>query len=238
LLIDAGISLRRIKDGLRRVGLTPDDLAGVLITHDHSDHIGGVKMLVKYHKTLIFSSFGAGYGIYRAMPEADPFMNCFEIGAEFDLGGIKVQSFRTPHDASESVGYKLQAGGKSLSYVTDLGHVTDEVISSASGSEMAIIESNHDRDMLRRGPYPQFLKMRILSAHGHLSNCDSGRFATKLAQTGTRYLLLAHLSRENNTPGLALKTVGNALKGGGISIGHNVELDAAPPSTPSRTYEL
>jgi len=238
LLIDAGISLRRIKDGLRRVGLSVDDLTGVLVTHEHSDHISGIEMLIKYHKTPIFSSRGAGRGILDAVPGAGPYINCFEMGAVFEMGDISVRSFMTPHDTIESAGYRLLAGGTTFAYVTDLGCVTDEVMDAASGADIAIIESNHDRDMLKSGPYPPFLKRRILSKHGHLSNCDSGSFAARLVQSGTRFLQLSHLSCENNTPGLARKTVENALISNGIAVGHHVELDVAPPFTPGRVYVL
>ena len=238
VLIDAGISLRRIKEGLKRVGLQPDDTTGVLVTHEHSDHINGIKMLVKYHKTLVFSSFGTGNGICASIPEAELFMNCFEIGASFNLGDITVRSFRTPHDASESVGYRLSAGGQELCYVTDLGYVTDEVMDATCGVDIAIIEANHDREMLKRGSYPAFLKSRILSKHGHLSNCDSAYFATRLASSGARFLQLSHLSRENNTPEIARKAVENSLIASGIDLGHHVELDVAPPFSPGRTYVL
>jgi len=237
-LIDAGISLRRIKDGLRRVGLTPNDLAGVLVTHEHSDHVNGIKMLVKYHKTLVFSSIGTCNGICSAIPEAEPYVNRLEIGAAFELGEITVRSFCTPHDSSESVGYRLTAGGKTLAYVTDLGYVTEEVMDATYGADIAIIESNHDRDMLKTGPYPHFLKRRISSKHGHLSNCDSASLAARLASSGTRILQLSHLSRENNTPGLARKTVENSLIADGFAIGRDIELDVAPPFTPSRMYVL
>ena len=238
LLIDAGISLRRIKDGLKRVGLSPDDLAGVLVTHEHSDHINGIEMLIKYHMTPVFTSRGAGSGVCAAIPEAGPYVNCFETGVAFKLGDITVSSFITPHDTAESVGYCLLANGKTLVYVTDLGCVTDEVLAAASGADIAIIESNHDSDMLRSGPYPPYLKRRIQSNYGHLSNSDSGVFAARLALSGTRYLQLSHLSRENNTPGLALRTVENALITSGIAVGHHVELDVAPPFTPGRIYVL
>ena len=219
LLIDAGISLRRIRDGLRRVGLSPDDLAGVLVTHEHSDHIGGIRMLVKYHRTLLFSSYGAGDGICRAAPEAGPYVNCFEVGASFELGDITVRSFCTPHDAADSVGYRLLAGGKALCYATDLGCVTDEVMDAALGADIAVIEANHDCEMLMLGPYPAHLKRRILSNFGHLSNTDSGSFAARLALSGTRCLQLAHLSRENNTPVLARRAVATRLRASGSRWG-------------------
>jgi phosphoribosyl 1,2-cyclic phosphodiesterase len=218
--------------------LSPDDLSCVLVTHEHGDHISGIKMLIKYHMTPVFTSVGAGLGICSALPEAEPFLSCFEIGAEFEMGDITVCSFRTPHDASESVGYTLKAGGVKLAYATDLGCVTGEVMDASLGADIAIIEANHDREMLKRGPYPGFLKMRILSEHGHLANNDSGSFAAKLAGSGSRYIQLAHLSRENNTPGLALRTVMQALSENGIAEGKDVELGVAPPFAPGRVYVL
>jgi len=238
ILIDAGISLRRIKEGLRLLSLTPDELTCVLVTHDHSDHISGIRMLVKYHKTSVFSSLGAGYGVCVAYPETEPYLSCFEIGAELDLGGVIVKSFKTPHDASESVGYTIRAGGKKLVYVTDLGCVTGEVMDAALGADIAIIEANHDREMLRNGPYHYQLKKRILSDFGHLSNSDSGDFAAELVASGSQYIQLSHLSRENNTPGLARETVGQTLKKNGIITGKDVELDVAPPYMPGKIYEL
>ena len=236
ILIDAGISLRRIRLGLQSAGLTPDDLTGVLVTHEHIDHISGIKMLVKYHKIPVFTSSGTACGICRWAPEAEPFMNCVGPGVEFSLGDIAVKSFKTPHDAYESVGYRLEAGGKKLAYITDLGCVTDDIIDAACGADVAVIEANHDVAMLKTGPYPYHLKQRILSGHGHLSNPDSAGFAVRLAASGTRHLLLAHLSRENNTPRLARDTVESSLSEAGITVGGDVELDVAPPDTMGRKY--
>ena len=238
MLIDAGISLRRIKDGLRHAGLVPDEITGILVTHEHSDHINGIKMLAKYYKIPIFSSFGTGYGINSIMPEVEPFINCFEIGVDFELGDIAVRSFSTPHDTDGSVGYILQAGGNTIAYVTDLGYVTDEVLNATLGADLAVIEANHDRDMVKNGSYPNFLKRRVLSERGHLANCDSGSFATKLVSAGARYIQLSHLSRENNTPKLARETVELAMAKKGISVGKDVELDIAPSYTMSRSYVL
>ena len=238
ILIDAGISLRRVKERLNRTELSPADLACVLVTHEHTDHISGIEMLIKYYKTPIFSSPGTGRAICCVVPESEPFLNCLETGAEFEFGDFTVSSFRTPHDASESVGYTLRAGGKRLVYVTDLGCVTPEVMDSALGADIAIIEANHDCERLRTGAYPDFLKKRILSDHGHLSNSDSGDFAARLALSGSHYIQLAHLSRENNTPELACQAVGQSLRENGITAGKDVELDIAPPDSPGRMYKL
>jgi phosphoribosyl 1,2-cyclic phosphodiesterase len=238
LLIDAGISLRRIKEGLKAFDLTPDDLAGVLITHEHSDHVKGLEMLAKYHGISIFSSVGAGHGIYYAKPHLEPYINGFEIGVSFELGDIVVTSFNIPHDACQSVGFCVQAGGKTLAYATDLGYVTQEVMDAMRGADIAFVESNHDKMMLKSGPYPAHLKKRVASKHGHLSNNDCGSFAVELVKSGTQYLQLSHLSRENNTPELAKKTEGQAMTDVGISIDKNVKLDVAMPFSPSKIYEI
>ena len=238
LLIDAGISLRRIKDCLHMINLTPGDIGAILITHAHTDHISGIKMLLKHHKTPVFSSVGAGNDICSAIPEAEPYINCFETGAGFELGGITVRSFTTQHDAPGSVGYTLHANGKKLAYATDLGRVTDEVLQAACGANAAVIEANHDRNMLHNGPYPFHLKKRILSERGHLANNECGSFAARLALSGSQYILLAHLSRENNTPKLARDTVANALRKEGLSVNKDVELDVAPPDIMGAAYAL
>jgi len=238
LLIDAGISLRKIKEGLRTFDLTPDDLTGVLVTHEHSDHIKGLEMLAKYHSISVFSSVGAGHGIYYSKPQLEPYINGFEIGAEFEMGDIVVSSFNIPHDACQSVGFCLQTGGKTLAYATDLGYITQEVMDSMRGADVAIIESNHDSIMLKSGPYPASLKRRVSSQYGHLSNNDCGKFAVELVKSGTRYLQLSHLSRENNTPELARKTVEQEMAAVGIYPSKDVQLDVALPFSPSKIYEI
>lgn len=238
ILIDAGISLRRIRDSLRLMGLTPDELTCALITHEHIDHISGISILVKYHKTPLFTSLGTGRGICAAVPEAEPYLNLFDAGVELALGGVAVRSFRTPHDSADSVGFTIDAGGKKLVYATDLGCLTEEVLAASLGADVAIIEANHDRDMVKNGPYPPFLKKRILSGRGHLSNSDCGELAVKLAGSGAAFIQLSHLSRENNTPELARKTVEEALLGADVTPGADIQVDVAPPGAPGRIYEL
>ncbi|MCL2366956.1 MAG: MBL fold metallo-hydrolase [Oscillospiraceae bacterium] len=238
VLIDAGISLKRIKEGLKNMDMTPDDLTAVLVTHEHSDHISGIKMLVKYHKIPIFASIGAQNSICASTPEVAPYLSGFKVGTAFELGEIAMNSFNTPHDATESVGFTLDAGGNMLAYATDLGHISEEVFTAMCGADIVIIESNHDQQMLQNGPYPPSLKRRIASKQGHLSNSACGSFAVRLVDSGTRYIQLSHLSRENNTPKIAARTVSEALGKYGISVGQDIELDVASPYTAGRVYDL
>jgi phosphoribosyl 1,2-cyclic phosphodiesterase len=236
ILIDAGISLRRITTCLRHFSISPDELAGILVTHEHSDHIGGIKMLVKYHHMPVLAPMGVAESLCGIIPEAKDSFTYFQAGSEFVLGEISVKSFLTPHDTPESVGYRLDTPQASFVFVTDIGCVTPTILDAALGADMAVIEANHDIKMLKSGNYPPHLKRRILSEHGHLSNDDSGLLASRLVSAGTRKIVLAHLSRENNTPRLAWDTVDNALKIHGVTVGGDVALDTAPADDMGKIY--
>lgn len=223
ILIDAGISMRRTVTALRELGLEPRDLCGVLITHEHSDHISGLKMLVKHYGLRIFAPAPLCRALGRINPEIRDYLNYIPEEEYFLMGGMNVKCFRTPHDAEYSVGYRIE-GSSVLGYATDTGCITDELISGLEGADIALIEANHDLRMLRDGPYPYYLKRRIISDHGHLSNDDCALLAQHLEKTGTRYIIVGHLSRENNRPQIALDTVGSALSG-------TAQLFAAPMDT-------
>ena len=238
ILIDAGISMKRIKASLACVGLCLGDLSGILVTHEHVDHISGLNMLSKHCGIPIIASEDCAYGVIRAVPAAERFISVFEAGKSFDLRGLAVKSFRTPHDAPGSVGYTVQSGGAKLAYVTDFGSVTNEILDAALGADMAVVEANHDVEMLRHGQYPPYLQKRILSGHGHLSNDDSGVFCSALVNSGARYIALAHLSKDNNTPRLAYDTVADTLMECGAKMGRDMELEVAPRDIPSRVFEI
>ncbi|NLM83633.1 MAG: MBL fold metallo-hydrolase [Clostridiales bacterium] len=237
ILIDAGISLRRITKSLKALGVAPGELAAVLVTHEHTDHISGIKMLVKYHAVPIFATEGAAAGILECVPEAEPLIRRIRAGAGFSVGEMDVLSFRTPHDTPESVGYRFYAGGRTLAFATDCGCLTKELVDGTRGADLAVIEANHDVEMLKNGRYPEFLKRRVLSSRGHLSNDDCGRLAVLLGQAGTRQVVLAHLSRENNTPQAAHDTVAAALRGAGAEAG-DVQIGLAPPDDLGCVYIL
>lgn len=229
LLVDAGISLRRIKQHLQAHGLTPGELAGVLITHEHTDHVAALKMLKKYYPHLpVFAPRVVACQLIRQLPALEENLRCFEAGTSFALNGLSIQSFLTPHDTPESVGYRIEDGQSCFALATDLGFVAQPVYDAVRGADLAILESNHDVEMLKNGKYPYYLKQRILANRGHLSNAGCAAFSAALLETGTRQIVLAHLSRENNTPKLAYNTVGSALAQAGAQVGKDVLLTVAP----------
>ncbi len=217
ILIDAGISMRRIETSLRGQGLTVKDIGGVLITHEHSDHISGLKMLIKHYGPEVFAPRTVGTRLCGMLPEAEEHLTVLPVGCDFPLGDISIRAFHTPHDTDESVGYRIEGGG-SFALATDMGCVTEEVLHGLLGAQTVLLESNHDVRMLCDGPYPVYLKRRILSDHGHLSNADCARLARYLADKGTRRIILGHLSRENNRPGIAMAENGRALMDTGTEL--------------------
>lgn len=238
ILIDAGISMRRIKTALASFGITPDMINGIVITHEHTDHISGLKMLNKYYKIPVYATFGTTEGILCGVPELEDSISAFHAGDGFTLGSMELTSFPTPHDARESVGYTVSADSRTLSFVTDIGYVTRSIFESVKGSDTVVLESNHDIEMLSSGPYPYFLKQRILSHTGHLSNPDCAALAAELVRSGTRRLILAHLSRENNTPSLAYNEVMGIVSYTGVSPEDGFELSVAGPDVPGPLYTI
>ena len=221
ILIDAGISKRRIEGSLAQSGLSMREICGVLITHEHSDHISGLKMLLKYYALPVYAPRTVANRLRGCLPEAEPYLRVIPVNESFDIGDLTVTAFHTPHDTDESVGYRVQSGGV-FALATDMGHVTEEVLNALSGADAVLIESNHDEEMLRYGPYPVYLKRRILSDSGHLSNACCAELARALALGGTKQIILGHLSRENNTPALAMQAARES------TAGLPVELYCAP----------
>ena len=203
ILIDAGISARRICAGLTAQDVAPADLAGVLVTHEHSDHVKGLAVLLRRDPTAVYALPAVCAALRKLLPERTDCLHEIAPGEPFCLGDVRVTPFPTPHDAAGSCGYRLD-GSARFGFCTDLGTVTDAVRAALCGVDCAVIEANHDPELLRTGPYPIYLKRRIASDHGHLSNESAGALAVYLAENGAQQLILGHLSRENNTPRAAL----------------------------------
>ncbi|MGE4354495.1 MAG: MBL fold metallo-hydrolase [Oscillospiraceae bacterium] len=216
ILVDAGISMRRITNCLSRLSLTMQDIAGVLITHEHRDHVAALATMIKRSKINFFAPRTVANHLRFSLAGIDDRMNIIIPGKTFSVKDMTVTAFNTSHDTDESVGYRI-SGSALIGYCTDTGCVTDAMVAALSGVSAAVIEANHDEDMLRYGSYPYFLKRRVLSEHGHLSNAACGVFAAFLCQSGAEKFILAHLSRENNRPELALNTVCKYLKENGFS---------------------
>lgn len=235
ILIDAGISYRRIKTALSEFSLTPGELSGVLVTHEHSDHIAALAMFMKYSPVPVWTSRLTGERLLAAVAGIRPRLRLFEPGEGFQMGEWYINSFATPHDAAGSVGFHFSRDGrKRMGYATDLGHMTETVLEGLSGAELVVLEANHDPVMLRCGPYPYPLKQRIAGDYGHLANEACGETAAELVCRGTKQLVLAHLSRENNTPAVAMDSVCACLQAAGIRPGGDVTVDVAPAAERGR----
>ena len=234
VLLDAGISCRRITTSLRELGLTVDDLTAVLITHTHTDHIAGLQTMMKKSTCPIFASEAAARDLLYRTPACAGHLESFTPGAAFALGTFTVRPFAISHDAPGSCGYRLDTEDGSVGLLTDSGYVTEEAAETLSGCDLMLLEANHDVETLECGPYPYYLKQRILGNHGHLSNETAARFAVTLADSGTRELILSHLSRENNTPAMAYNTVERALSAAGLSP----RLTVAPRDCLSQAYTV
>lgn len=218
VLVDAGISARRIRDALSRAGLSPSELSGIFITHEHSDHIKGLSILLKNTPVPVYAPGTVAAALRRLVSGVSPYLQAFAPEETLVLGGLTALAFPTSHDTMQSVGYRFTADGASIAIATDTGRVTDAMLHYLPGADIALIEANHDEQMLRYGPYPAALKRRILSDNGHLSNAECTWLAAVLAHSGTKQIVLGHLSAHNNMPGLALRTVHRGLDGSDTSV--------------------
>ncbi|MGN0372206.1 MAG: MBL fold metallo-hydrolase [Enterocloster sp.] len=210
ILVDAGISNKRIQQGLNEIGLKGSEMDGILITHEHSDHIKGLGVLArKYHLPI--------YGTRETLEEIAGMSSLGKFDRElltpispdvdFSVGDLKVKPFRIDHDAVNPVAYRVQQGEKSVAVATDMGHYDQYIIDHLQGLDAILLESNHDVRMLETGPYPYYLKRRILGDHGHLSNENAGRLLNYILHDGLKKIFLGHLSKENNYEELAYETV-------------------------------
>lgn len=230
LLVDAGVGKRVLCESLKGLGCSPDQLSAILITHEHRDHTSGITWLATRLGIPVYATEGTWTGDLKGplgkLRERVP-VNQVTPGMCFNIGTVSVYPFKTSHDAEQPCGYRFECDGKTIAVATDLGHVSDEVRSGISEVNLLVLESNHDQEMLLQGGYPWFLKKRILSKKGHLSNRDAGNALAELYTKKMQGTILAHLSEENNTEELAFNTVKRILEEHGISVGIDLELKVA-----------
>lgn len=228
LLIDAGMSAKRITEALASIGEKPSELSAILVSHEHSDHVKGVGIMSRKFDIPIYANQCTWQAMENAIgPVGVNKKEYFNTGSEFLIDDVCIKAFSIPHDASEPVGFGICAENKKVTIATDIGHITRELLSCFDKSDLMLLESNHDIEMLKVGPYPWVLKKRILGETGHLSNEMAGKVVAYMAEQGTRRFLLGHLSRENNFPELAYQTVCNALHEKNIKAGTDITLEVA-----------
>ena len=231
ILIDAGKPGKTLEEALRDIGVAPDTLDALLITHEHSDHISGAGILCRRYHLPVYATADTWLAMDGKVGRIPPGLRVtFDKAQDFYIGDIGVVPFPIPHDAADPVGYHLYGGGVSLSIATDLGHMTKRVFEAIHDSNLILLESNHDPDMLMSNDhYSMALKRRILGNHGHLSNAAAAETVLQLVDAGVHDIVLGHLSGENNTPELALNTsVTRAeLEGLRVGIHGDVNLDLA-----------
>ncbi len=207
VLIDMGVSCRRITQGMKALGLAPEDLDGVFFTHEHTDHVKGIVTFAKKYEVPLYASKGTWEGIRQSVRGFDlQGTNWNLMPRSVELDSLTVRGFAISHDAREPLGYALELGEHKFVYLTDTGFVSDPVRRELDGAEVMVLEANHDVDMLRNGSYPVALKTRILGVNGHLANEMTAEVILGMERK-PREVFLAHLSQENNTPHKALATV-------------------------------
>lgn len=229
VLVDCGMTGKAVENELANAGVSPDRLDAIIVTHEHIDHTSGVGIMCRRYKIPVYATFGTWKAMINSLGKIDPALIRY-IAAEvpFEISGTTFYPFSTSHDAAESIGLIFTYGGKSGAVATDMGTVSKHIFDLLSPCSIALLEANHDEIMLENGPYPQHLKERILSDHGHLSNKVCGALCAKLVREGSlRRIVLGHLSSDNNTPRRAYETVANSIEATGFKIGEDVSLYVA-----------
>ncbi len=211
IIIDMGISFITLKRSLEENSLSFEDFSGLLITHNHKDHINGLSTLLKKTNINIFIPKEMYKSIKTEIPELTE-DRCIFIDDEDKILDVNLKLIHTSHDAPFSIGYDIIYKDKELVYITDTGYLNRKILNNIKNKDIYIIESNHDEKMLMDGPYPRFLKERVISDYGHLSNNTTAKYLKKIIGDRTKYIVLAHLSETNNTEELALSTIKELIK--------------------------
>lgn len=240
VLIDAGLAGKKIDDALKHIGEESSSIDGIFITHEHIDHIKGVGVLSRKYDIPIYANDNTWAVMEKNIGKIKEHnIRIMDRRSSITINDLEIRSFNIPHDAIAPVGYTVSYAGKSASVVTDFGVFTEEIRDNIIDSDIILLESNHDVNMLRMGPYPYKLKLRVLGENGHLSNEDCGSAIVSLLKNDKKkQIVLGHLSGTNNHPDLAYQTVVDVLSANGIRPGDNVILQLASRHNPSEIILL
>lgn len=242
LLVDTGISKKRIDEGLAQLEVKPEELSGILITHEHADHIQGLGVFSRKYGIPIYATKGTLRGIteYKClgkMPEG--LYHEVQVDSVFKIGDLEVKPFSISHDANEPSGFRIENGSKSIAVATDLGIYDDYIVENLKNLNAIVLEANHDVHMVEVGPYPYPLKQRVLGRLGHLSNELTGRLLCNILHEDLRHVVLGHLSKENNYEELARETVKLEVTMGNTPFnGEDVPLMVANRDTISKILKI
>ncbi len=239
ILIDAGTNAKQLTLALNKITVEPESIKAIFITHEHTDHIGALRVFASRYSIPVYASKGTLNALEKGGHLKGNFESFVIPENGVEAGGMEIQSFRTSHDSAESCGYSITLPDeRKISVITDTGVLTCDTVEKATGSDLILLESNHDKGMLNAGPYPYYLKERILSDKGHLSNDDCAKAACHFINTGTTRVVLGHLSRDNNTVSAALECTSTALGAMGAVEGLDYTLQVAPVGVGERMVIL
>ncbi len=237
ILVDCGESGSKLESALKGIGVEPDSLDCIFITHEHIDHIKGAGILSRRYNLPIYATYGTWQKMISKIGKVClDNIRYIQGGVPFGAGDGIITPFSTPHDSTESVGFTIAHGGKSASIATDIGVINKTVYENIKKSDIVLIESNHDVDMLLHGPYSPELKRRVKSSVGHLSNDECAIACSHLLEEGVKHIILGHLSRDNNPPKAAFSAPEESLVNSGASLGYDVTLEVAGRYSPTKKY--
>ncbi|MCL2671253.1 MAG: MBL fold metallo-hydrolase [Clostridiales bacterium] len=237
LLVDAGKSCKLVCALLEQIDVDPKTLSGILITHEHGDHISGVDVLSRKFDLPVYANEKCWFAMREKLSGVAPKnRRVFVSDEDFYIGALRIFPFSTYHDAAHPVGFTFSHAGSKCAVCTDIGHIDERILAALSGCRLVLLESNHDVDLLMSGSYSRDLKRRVLGGHGHLCNEDCGRALVRLYGSGVRGAILGHLSQENNYPPLAMATVREILAAAGID--HEMQLALAERDEPTGVFEI
>lgn len=239
ILIDNGLSGKRVEELLKKIDVSPDTLDAIFVTHEHIDHVKGVGVMSRRYDLPIYANANTWSGMEKRIGKIKEHnIKVFSTEDYLDIKDLEINPIHIFHDANEPVGYILRNGGVKISVMTDTGWVSDSMKAKIKGSDLYLIESNHDTNMLKTGSYPWPLKQRISSTRGHLSNDDAGMVLCETLSASGEIVLLGHLSKDNNKPELAHQTVKNHLNLRGVDTEKDIKLDMTYRDSSTKVYCL